>query len=85
MWFGCTYILYFLTWTYTVIPYDALAPELTDNPDDRSRLFLMCSLCDGFGSLFAVSLPVGLVGAIALFRTGTVCFHIIRDLETMHD
>ncbi len=33
------YILFFLTNTYTNIPYDALGPELTDNYEDRARLF----------------------------------------------
>eukprot|EP01047_Picozoa_sp_COSAG01_P008959 COSAG01_NODE_362_length_18130_cov_34.672307_2_plen_724_part_00 len=68
IWFGATYILYFLMWTVTVIPYDALAPELTDNPEDRSRLFLLCSIFDGIGSLVAVTLPVGLVKVVKWWR-----------------
>lgn len=36
--------------TYNIIPYDALAPELTDNPSDRSRVFFFCTLFDGFGA-----------------------------------
>ena len=44
MWFGIFYICFFLMTTYTQIPYDALGPELTDNPDDRSRVFFFCTI-----------------------------------------
>ena len=57
-WFGFFYVLFFLASTYTNIPYDALGPELTDNYEDRSRLFFVSGLFDGLGSLLAVLFPV---------------------------
>lgn len=45
-----------------------MAPELTDNPDDRSRLFFTCTVFDGIGGLAAVVLPVGLTSWISWWR-----------------
>jgi len=59
-WFGMMYILYFLTNTYTTIPYDALAPELTDDSDDRARLFFISGIFDGLGTLTAVGMPAAM-------------------------
>jgi len=59
-WFGCFYILYYIMNTYSNIPYDALGPELTDNYEDRSRLFFISGLFDGFGTILTVTTPVGL-------------------------
>lgn len=59
-WFGVMYIGYFLTNTYTNIPYDALGPELTDNYEDRSRLFFISGLFDGGGTLAAVGMPTAM-------------------------
>lgn len=56
-WFGVMYISYFLTNTYCNIPYDALGPELTDNYEDRSRLFFLSGIFDGLGTLWGVGLP----------------------------
>ncbi|CAM9167921.1 unnamed protein product, partial [Heterosigma akashiwo] len=56
-WFGAFYILFFLMNTFTTIPYDALGPELTDNEQDRSRLFFVSGLYDGVGALVAITLP----------------------------
>ena len=44
IWFGCCYIAYYLFNTFTNIPYDALGPEVTDDQDDRSCLFLACQV-----------------------------------------
>lgn len=67
-WFGGFYILFFLFNTFTNIPYDAMAPELTDNPKDRSKLFFVCTLFDGLGALCAVIFPVGIQQAVNIFR-----------------
>jgi len=56
-WFGTFYILFFLSSTFTTIPYDALGPEMTDNYDDRSNLFFVSSIFDATGSLLAVLVP----------------------------
>lgn len=58
-WFGFFYILFFLTATYCNIPYDALAPELTDTDEDRNNLFFTCTMFDGLGAIFAACLPIG--------------------------
>ena len=58
-WFGAFYIMYYLMNTYSNIPYDALGPELTDNYEDRSRLFFISGLFDGFGTILTVTTPVG--------------------------
>ena len=58
VWFGLFYIAFFLMSTFCNIPYDALAPELTDNPEDRNLLFFMCTMFDGLGSMAAAMLPL---------------------------
>ncbi|CAM9977770.1 unnamed protein product, partial [Choristocarpus tenellus] len=50
VWFGVFYILFYLSSTFTTIPYDALGPELTEDYKDRSNLFFIsgnsrCSPC----------------------------------------
>eukprot|EP00949_MAST-11_sp_MAST-11-sp1_P002941 g2941.t1 len=57
IYFGSTYILFYLMNTYCNIPYDALGPELTDNYEDRSRLFFVSGLFDGIGALIAITSP----------------------------
>lgn len=57
LYFTLYYIMFFLAGTFTNIPYDAFGPELTDNYDDRSNLFFVASLFDGFGTLFAMVAP----------------------------
>ena len=66
--FGVFYIAFFLASTYTNIPYDALGPELTDDYDDRSRLFFVSGLFDGFGALLAIMFPVLATQYIQLTR-----------------
>lgn len=68
--FGLFYILFFLANTYTTIPYDALGPELTDNYEDRSRLFFVSGLYDGIGALIAITLPQFFAQAADLYYTG---------------
>ena len=63
-WFGAFYIIFFLCNTFTNIPYDALAPELTDNQKDRAKLYFVCSVYDGVGMIIAIVLPVALAMAI---------------------
>mmetsp|Transcript_6737 Transcript_6737/g.8409 ORF Transcript_6737/g.8409 Transcript_6737/m.8409 type:complete len:1212 (+) Transcript_6737:285-3920(+) len=55
--FGIFYMLFFVANTFTTIPYDALGPELTDNYEDRSKLFFVSGLYDGFGALVAITFP----------------------------
>merc|ERR1711968_85423 len=59
--FGFFYILFYLTNTVVCIPYDALAPELTDDYEERNSVFSLCTIFDGVGSLACVGLPIGYV------------------------
>mgnify|MGYP003706063421 CR=1 FL=1 len=70
LYFGILYILFFLFGTYTNIPYDAVAPELTDNYEDRTRVYFYCTLFDALGGLIAVGGPVGVA---TLFSRGLGC------------
>mmetsp|Transcript_37405 Transcript_37405/g.47692 ORF Transcript_37405/g.47692 Transcript_37405/m.47692 type:complete len:992 (+) Transcript_37405:97-3072(+) len=71
-WFGACYILFFLSNTYTTIPYDALGPEMTDNYNDRSKLFFYSGLYDGFGALVAITLPQFVAYAADLYVVAPV-------------
>ena len=64
VYFGVFYILFFLMNTFCNIPYDAIGPELTDNYEDRSRLFFISGLYDGVGSLVAMMIPLALKSVI---------------------
>ena len=65
------YICFFLSSTFTTIPYDAFAPEITDNYDSRTRLFFVYGIYDGVGTLSIVmfyALARYLVGSPATVR-----------------
>ena len=68
-WFGGFYMLFKCANSFTNIPYDALAPEVTDHPPSRSKLFFFCTIFDGLGSLCAAALPIGLQGIVTIYRT----------------
>ena len=70
IYFGVLYILFFLLGTFTNIPYDAVAPELTDNYEDRTNVYFYCTIFDAFGGLIAVGGPVGVA---TLFSQGLGC------------
>lgn len=57
VWFGVAYIVFFLTNTLSNIPYDAWGPELTEDSDERARLFFLSGLFDGGGTLLAFAMP----------------------------
>ena len=67
-WFGFFYILFFLMATYVNIPYDALAPELTDNDEDRNLILFTCKMYDGLGAIMAAALPLGMTKFVDSFR-----------------
>lgn len=69
VWFGVFYITFFLFATYCNIPYDALAPELTDNQNDRADVFFVCTMFDGLGGLAVALFPVGFGQGIDWYRT----------------
>lgn len=59
-WFAVFYTLFFLANTLTTIPYDALAPELSDDSEERTKLFFVSNLFDGLGTLMAMVLPLSM-------------------------
>lgn len=71
LWFGFCYVAFFLVNAFVAIPYDALGPELTDNYEDRSRLFFVAGMYDGLGVLIAVILPTLLAYVLSL--SGSTC------------
>lgn len=75
LWFGMFYSLFFISNTFTVIPYDALGPELSEDSGERTKLFFMSNLFDGLGTLFALGLPVLMISFATDFtsRNDWVC------------
>ena len=60
-WFTVFYIFFFLTNTWSNIPYDALGPELTDNYLDRSNMYAVAGTAEGVGTLLAMLSPAVLM------------------------
>ena len=46
--------------TWTNVPYGALGPEMTDDPEERNSVFFFVGIFMGFGVLFAAVTPIGL-------------------------
>ena len=57
-WFGCFYILFFLTDTITAIPHNALGQEITSDCDQRRLVFMVAKIFQAFGMIAAAALPV---------------------------
>ena len=57
IWFGVTFILYFLFHTVYVLPHYALGPELTQNYHDRSSLFAWRESFTILGTIVAAAAP----------------------------
>lgn len=76
LWFGCMYTAFFLCNTFTTIPYDALAPELSEDSQERTGLFFISNLFDGVGTLIAVGLPMIMTTFTELYwsdRNADIC------------
>ncbi|CAK9043017.1 unnamed protein product [Durusdinium trenchii] len=58
LWFGCFYILFFLTDTITAIPHNALGQEITSDTDQRRLVFMVAKIYQAFGMIAAAALPV---------------------------
>ena len=48
-WFAVTYTAFYLADTWCNVPYEALGPELSDDYDERSRVFFVVKLFNQFG------------------------------------
>jgi glycoside/pentoside/hexuronide:cation symporter, GPH family len=57
IWFGVTFILYFIFHTVYVLPHYALGPELTQNYNDRSTLFAWRESFTILGTIVAAAAP----------------------------
>jgi glycoside/pentoside/hexuronide:cation symporter, GPH family len=57
IWFGVTFILYFIFHTVYVLPHYALGPELTQNYHDRSTLFAWRESFTILGTIVAAGAP----------------------------
>ncbi|CAE7831154.1 ABCB1 [Symbiodinium sp. CCMP2592] len=63
VWFGCFYILFFLTDTLMSIPHNALGQEITSDTDQRRLVFMVAKIFQALGMIAAAALPV-LLGTI---------------------
>jgi glycoside/pentoside/hexuronide:cation symporter, GPH family len=66
IWFGVTFILYFIFHTIYVLPHYALGPELTQNYNDRSTLFAWRESFTILGTILASAAPGALKAAFHL-------------------
>ncbi|HXN12856.1 MAG TPA: MFS transporter, partial [Candidatus Acidoferrales bacterium] len=66
VWFGVTFILYFIFHTVYVLPHYALGPELTQNYNDRSTLFAWRESFTILGTIVASVAPGVLKAAFHL-------------------
>ena len=57
LWFGVTFILYFIFHTFYVLPHYALGPELTQNYHERSTLFAWRESFTILGTIVAAAAP----------------------------
>jgi Na+/melibiose symporter-like transporter len=57
-WFGVFYIIFYWADTVSNVPYGALGPELTDDPDERNKVFFFFGIFKGIGILMAAVAPV---------------------------
>ena len=60
LYYGISYILFSLISTYTLLPYDSLAAELSPSPEDRDVLFALTAVAEALGSILAVAVPIGM-------------------------
>lgn len=68
-WFGMFYVVFYLSDTVSNVPYYALGPELTENYEERSKVFFTAKLFYFVGMLFAAMAPPTL---FTLLRSSSV-------------
>ena len=56
-WFGVFYTLFYLSDTFTNVPYEALGPELSEDYDQRNQLFLLTKTFNFTGMLLSAGAP----------------------------
>jgi len=86
-WFGAFYVVFFLFDTFANVPNNALGPELTDDYDERSLVFLYSKLVNFMGMLAAAGGPAFLaymmrpyeevkIGCSELYQAGNSSYAI---------
>jgi glycoside/pentoside/hexuronide:cation symporter, GPH family len=75
LWFGVTFILYFICHTIYVLPHYALGPELTQNYNDRSSLFAWRESFTILGTIVAAGAP-GIMMKVAHLTERQVFFRL---------
>jgi GPH family glycoside/pentoside/hexuronide:cation symporter len=75
IWFGVTFILYFICHTIYVLPHYALGPELTQNYNDRSSLFAWRESFTILGTIVAAGAP-GIMMKVAHLGERQVFFRL---------
>ncbi|MFZ2063142.1 MAG: MFS transporter [Candidatus Binatus sp.] len=89
IWFGVTFILYFVFHTIYVLPHYALGPELTQNYNDRSSLFAWRESFTILGTIVAAGAPGVMIGTFhlsqrqAYFRLGIFFGILVTVLYTL--
>lgn len=56
VWFGCIVTLFYVTDSFTILPYEALGPELASSYDDRTTLYYFGSVFELCGGAFLMGL-----------------------------
>lgn len=65
-WFGASYILFYLCDTVANIPLLALGPELSDDSDHRTSLFMWVKLFEGIGTIVGGGAPVIFISGLGM-------------------
>jgi Na+/melibiose symporter-like transporter len=80
IWFGVFYVLFFISDTFTNVPYLALGPELSTNSKERERLYIFFYMFQYFGVLFASAAPV-ILNRFAAECDCTLCINNPLNLD----
>eukprot|EP01083_Nonionella_stella_P296353 1006782_1 len=67
-WFGASYILFYLCDTVANIPLLALGPELSDDSDCRTSLFMWVKLFEGIGTIVGGGAPVIFISGFGMSK-----------------
>ena len=76
-WFGGSYLFFYFCDTLVNVPFQALGPELTDDSDERTSLYMWVKLAEGIGVMVGTLGPSSLVGTLtnrAIFKGIAIIF-----------
>ena len=75
-WFGGSYLFFYFCDTLINVPFQALGPELTDDSDERTSLYMYVKLAEGVGVMIGTLAP----GMFEDFMTNREIFKLIAIL-----